>query len=66
MVLRMLCDGRLKVYANSDDLSGGVTNLLTDIDISIEFLEEARAELIKRHKLDFFPRQSPNAGMVAG
>ena len=38
-VLRM-CDGRLKVYANSNEMSGGVTKLLTDIDISIDFLEE--------------------------
>jgi hypothetical protein len=57
-VLRM-CEHRLKLYANSDELSGGVTKLLTDIDISIDFLEEARAELIKRHKLDFFPRRYP-------
>ena len=52
------CDRRIELYADSDRGSGHVARLLTDIDISIQFLEKVRTELLKRHKLDSFPRAS--------
>jgi len=47
------CDDRIKSYLSSEDYyySGSVTKLLTNIDETVEFLMEARRELIKLHKL---------------
>ena len=49
------CRGRINAYANSDESSGGVTKMLTEIDMGIEMLIEARCELVKRHKLKWMP-----------
>ena len=49
------CQHRIKAYVESDSMSGGVTKLITDMDLCAAFLEKSRAELIKFHKMDGYP-----------
>ena len=52
------CEHRIKLYLESDSMSGGITKLLTDMDLCAAFLLKTRTELMQRHQISYPPGPS--------